>query len=37
MKVPNPAAIPAGALRNNAQTNADNVADRISLQLTWSF
>jgi len=37
MKVSNPAAITAGALRNNAQTNADNVADRISMQLTWSF
>ena len=37
MKVSNPAAIPAGALRNNAQTNAGNLGDRISVQLTWSF
>ena len=37
MKVTNPAANPAGAQRNNALTIADNLADRASLQLTWSF
>ncbi len=37
MKVTNPAAIAAGALRNNALTNAGNLGDRISVQLTWSF
>ncbi|MDP2143300.1 MAG: porin [Gallionella sp.] len=37
MKVTNPAANPAGAQRNNALTIADNLADRASMQLTWSF
>ncbi|MDD2915132.1 MAG: porin [Gallionella sp.] len=37
MKVTNPAASPAGALRNNAQTIAGNLGDRASVQLTWSF
>jgi hypothetical protein len=37
MKVTNPAAIPAGAQRNNALVIADNLGDRASLQLTWSF
>ncbi|MFA5825387.1 MAG: porin [Gallionellaceae bacterium] len=37
MKVTNPAAIAAGAVRNNALNIADNLGDRISVQLTWSF
>lgn len=37
MKVSNPAAIAAGAARNNAFTIANNLGDRASLQLTWSF
>lgn len=37
MKVSNPAMIPAGAARNNAQAVADNLGNRISMQLTWSF
>jgi hypothetical protein len=37
MKVTNPAALAAGAARNNALNIADNLGDRISLQLTWSF
>jgi len=37
MKVPNPAAIAAGAPLNNAQTIAANLGDRASMQLTWSF
>jgi opacity protein-like surface antigen len=37
MTVTNPTAIPAGALRNNAETIASNVGDRASAQLTWSF
>ncbi len=37
MKVTNPAAIAAGAARNNALTIADNLGNRISVQLTWSF
>ena len=37
MKVSNPAAIAAGAARNNAQTIADNLGNRASVQLTWSF
>lgn len=37
MKVTNPAAIAAGAARNNALNIADNLGDRISVQLTWSF
>lgn len=37
MKVSNPAAIPAGAARDNALVLAGNLADRASLQLTWSF
>jgi hypothetical protein len=37
LKVANPAAIPAGGQRNNAVAIADNLGDRISLQLTWHF
>ncbi len=37
MTVSNLAAIPAGALRNNALTIADNLANRASVQLTWNF
>ncbi|MFA6921337.1 MAG: porin [Gallionella sp.] len=37
MKVSNPAAIAAGAARSNALTIADNLGDRASVQLTWSF
>jgi len=37
MKVSNPTAIAAGPARNNAQTIADNLGDRASAQLTWSF
>lgn len=37
MKVTSPLAIAAGAARNNALTIADDLGDRISLQLTWSF
>lgn len=37
MKVPNPAMIAAGALRDNAQAIAGNLGDRASLQLTWNF
>lgn len=37
MKVSNPAAIAAGAARNNAQSLAGNLGDRASVQLTWSF
>lgn len=37
MKVTSPRAIAAGAARNNALTIADDLGDRISLQLTWSF
>lgn len=37
MKVTSPLAIAAGAARNNALTIADNLGDRISLQLTRSF
>jgi hypothetical protein len=37
MKVTSPAAITAGALRNNAQNIANSLGDRVSLQLTWSF
>ena len=36
-EVPNPQAIPAGPQRANAQTIADNLGDRISLQLTYLF
>jgi hypothetical protein len=35
--VPNPLAITNVTQRNNANIVADNLADRISLQLTWSF
>jgi hypothetical protein len=37
MTVANPAAIAAGAARDNALTIADNLGNRASLQLTWSF
>lgn len=37
MKVTNPAAIAAGAARDNAQTIAGELGNRLSLQLTWSF
>ena len=37
MQVANPGAIPAGAARSNALAIAENLGDRISLQLTWSF
>jgi hypothetical protein len=37
MKVSNLAAIAAGAARDNALVIADNLGDRASLQLTWSF
>lgn len=37
LEVSNPAAIPAGAQRNNALAIADNLGDRVSLQLTWFF
>jgi len=37
MDVANPAAIAAAAARNNARTIADNLGDRFSVQLTWSF
>lgn len=37
LKVSNPSAIPAGAQRTNAELIADNLGDRISLQLTWFF
>ncbi|MDP2805408.1 MAG: porin, partial [Gallionellaceae bacterium] len=37
MKVSNPTAIAAGVARNNALNIADNLGDRISVQLTWSF
>ncbi|MDD2700234.1 MAG: hypothetical protein PHH36_03250 [Sideroxydans sp.] len=32
-----PFAIPAGALRDNALAIAGNLANRASMQLTWSF
>ncbi len=37
LKVVNPAAIPPGPTRNNALAIANNLGDRISLQLTWFF
>ncbi|MHB1116935.1 porin [Sideroxydans sp.] len=37
MKVSNPAAIAAGAARDNALVIAGNLGNRASLQLTWSF
>lgn len=37
MKVSNPAAIAAGAARNNAFAIAANLGNRASTQLTWSF
>ncbi len=37
MTVSNPAAIAAGAARNNALAIAGNLGDRASVQLTWSF
>jgi hypothetical protein len=37
MKVPNSDAISAGASRSNAQTIANNLGNRVSVQLTWSF
>lgn len=37
MAVANPAAIAAGAARDNALAIADNLGNRASLQLTWSF
>ena len=37
MKVSNPLAIAAGAARNNALAIADNLGNRASVQLTWSF
>ncbi len=37
LEVSNPSAIPAGAQRTNAELIADNLGDRISLQLTWFF
>lgn len=37
MKVSNPSAIAAGAARGNAIAIADNLGDRASVQLTWSF
>ncbi|MFA6015155.1 MAG: porin [Gallionellaceae bacterium] len=37
MQVSNPTAISAAVARNNALTIADNLGDRMSVQLTWSF
>jgi len=37
MKVANPAMIAPGAARSNALAIADNLGDRVSVQLTWSF
>lgn len=37
LEVANPQAIAAGAQRNNALAIADNLGDRVRLQLTWSF
>jgi hypothetical protein len=37
MSVSNPSDIPAGPARDNAQLIADNLGDRMSVQLTWSF
>jgi len=37
LDVANPGAIPARGQRNNALAIADNLGDRISLQLTWHF
>lgn len=37
LQVPYPEAIPLGAQRTNAQLIADNLGDRVSLQLTWFF
>lgn len=37
LEVSHPEAIAAGAQRNNALAIANNLGDRISLQLTWSF
>ncbi|OGU22159.1 MAG: hypothetical protein A2580_16545 [Hydrogenophilales bacterium RIFOXYD1_FULL_62_11] len=37
LEVSNPLAIAAGAQRTNAQTIADNLGDRVSLQMTWFF
>jgi hypothetical protein len=37
MKVANPLSIAAGAARVNALSIADNLGDRASVQLTWSF
>lgn len=36
-EVPNPLAITNATQRNNANIVADNLGDRVSLQLTWSF
>ncbi|MDP1929665.1 MAG: porin [Thiobacillus sp.] len=36
-EVSNPLAIAAGAQRTNAETIADNLGDRVSLQMTWFF
>lgn len=37
MRVSNPLAIPAGAMRDNALAIVGNLANRASMQLTWSF
>jgi hypothetical protein len=37
LEVSSPLAIPAGAQRTNAELIADNLGDRVSLQLTWFF
>ena len=36
-KVPNPLALTNVVQRSNANTVADNLGDRVSLQLTWNF
>jgi hypothetical protein len=36
-KVPNLSAITNATQRTNAQVIADNLADRVSVQLTWFF